>query len=72
MVFFGEHVRRYAMVRSFVSCVKSRVALRQNSKGIQLLSAIEPLEFVAADILGQLPATKRGKRFLLVIIDLFS
>jgi hypothetical protein len=31
-----------------------------------------PLEFVGIDILGPLPETKRGNRFLLVMTDRFS
>jgi hypothetical protein len=39
---------------------------------MQLLTAHEPLEFVAIDILGPLTKTAHGNRFLLVISDRFS
>jgi hypothetical protein len=39
---------------------------------MKLFPANEPLEFVSIDILGPLPKTVRGKRFLLVISDRFS
>ena len=39
---------------------------------MKLFMAEKPLEYVAADILGPIPRTKHGKRFILVVTDRFS
>lgn len=62
----------YAISRNCISCDKNKVALRWNSKGMQLFPASVPLEFGAIDILGQLLNTKQENRFLLVITNRFS
>ena len=39
---------------------------------MKLFPATKPLEYVAMDILGPLPNTKHGRRFILVITDRFT
>jgi Integrase zinc binding domain len=54
-------------VRQCAPCAKNRVQERRKVSLRKLFPAIEPLEFVAIDILGPLPKTVHGNRFLLVI-----
>ena len=49
------------------ACARERVKLRKNTKEMKLFTPKAPLEFVAIDILGESIATKRGKRYILVI-----
>ena len=50
----------------------NRVKLRKHLNRLRLFPATGPLKSLAIDILGPLPKTKTGKRFLLVITDRFS
>jgi hypothetical protein len=59
-------------VRHCTVCAKNRVTERKGTSFIKLFPARDPLEFVAMDILGPLPKTEHGNRFLLVISDRFS
>jgi Integrase core domain len=59
-------------VRQCTPCAKNRVQERKRVSMIKLFHANEPLEFVAIDVLGPLPKTVHGNRFLLVISDRFS
>jgi transposase InsO family protein len=59
-------------VRQCNSCPKNRVQERKRVSLLKLFPATEPLEFVAIDILGPLPKTVHGNRYLLVITDRFS
>jgi transposase InsO family protein len=62
-----------ATVRSFPSCVAKRLK-RGPKRTVQLkiFPPIRPLEFVAIDVLGPLPTTSRGKKFVLCMTDRFS
>jgi transposase InsO family protein len=59
-------------VRQCTPCLKNRVQEKKRVIVMKLFRANEPLEFVAIDILGPLPKTVHGNRFLLVISDRFS
>jgi transposase InsO family protein len=59
-------------VRHCPVCAKNRVTERKRTIFLKLFPADGPLEFVAMDILGPLPKTEHGNRFLLVISDRFS
>ena len=61
-----------ATVRNCASCAKNRVRLRRRKNLLKLFPATRPMESVGIDILGPLPKSKRGKRFLLVISDRFT
>jgi transposase InsO family protein len=60
-------------VRSCPSCLAKR--LKRGPKRtvhLTIFPPIRPLEFVAIDLLGPLPTTTRGNRFVLCITDRFS
>jgi Integrase zinc binding domain len=59
-------------VRHCTVCAKNRVKERKRTSLLKLFPASGPLEFVSMDILGPLPKTEHGNRFLLVISDRFS
>ena len=53
-------------------CAKNRIKEQRNVYPMRLFPATKPLEYVAMDILGPLPRTKHGMRFILVITDRFT
>ena len=53
------------------SCAKNRIRLLKQSNKLRLFPATKQLEYVAIDILGPLPKSKDGYRFILVITDRF-
>ena len=59
-------------VRQCSSCAKERLSLRRHSRFLKLFPAERPLEYVAIDILGPLPRTQSGNKYLLVITDRYS
>ena len=59
-------------VRGCRTCAMNRVKLRKHLNRLRLFPATRPLESLAIDILGPLPMTKAGKRFLLVITNRFT
>jgi hypothetical protein len=59
-------------VRNCTVCAKNRVTERKRISFLKFLPASGPHEFVAMEILGPLPKTEHGNRFLLVISDRFS
>jgi transposase InsO family protein len=59
-------------VQNCASCARKRLTTQRRTAHIKLFPPSEPLEFVAMDILGPLPETKRGNRYLLVIVDRFT
>ena len=61
-----------ATVRDCHKCARDRIRLRKRTKPLKLFPAIKPLQSVCIDILGPLPLTKTGFRFILVITCRFS
>jgi Integrase zinc binding domain len=59
-------------VRQCAVCAKNSIHERKRTSFPKLFPASEPLEYVSLDILGPLPKTEHGNRFLLVITDRFS
>jgi Integrase zinc binding domain len=59
-------------VRHCRVCARNRVTERKRTSFLKLFPVDWPLEFVSMDILGPLPKTEHGNRFLLVISDWFS
>lgn len=54
------------------ACARNRIKGQKNVYKMKLFPPSKPLEYVAMDILGPLPRTKAGKRFILVITDRFT
>jgi hypothetical protein len=54
-------------VRSREHCARNNFQARSRVNNMQLFTAQEPLEYGAIDILGPLPKTAHGNRFLLLI-----
>lgn len=61
-----------ATVCNCAKCARNRLRLRRHLNRLQLFPATGPLESVAIDILGPLPRSATGKRFLLVITDRYT
>ena len=59
-------------VRQCDACARNRISLSRRTNPLGLFPANAPLESVAMDILGPLPKTRHGNRFLLVIADRYS
>jgi transposase InsO family protein len=59
-------------VRQCDACARNRIALSRRTNPLGLFPAHAPLESVAMDILGPLPKTRHGNRFLLVIADRYT
>ena len=60
------------LVENCTACSKNRMKEQRNVYPMRLFPATKPLEYVAMDILGPLPRTKHGMRFILVITDRFT
>jgi hypothetical protein len=56
-------------VRQCDACARNLITLSRRTNPLGLFPANAPLESVAMDILGPLPKTRHGNRFLLVIAD---
>jgi len=59
-------------VRECTQCSKNRLRLIRQVSPMRLFPPTKPLECVAIDILGPLPTSKAGHKFLLVMTDRFS
>jgi Integrase zinc binding domain len=72
--FFWKHMAADVSetIRQCPVCAKNRVNERKRTSFLKLFPASSPLEYVSMDILGPLPKTEQGNRFLLVITDRFS
>lgn len=62
----------YDYVANCDVCAKSKVRGRRRTAPLRLFPASEALADVCLDLLGPLPTTASGNRFLLVIVDRFS
>ena len=60
------------MVTNCTACAKNRMKEQRNVYPMRLFPATKPLEYVAMDILGPLPRTRHGMRFILVVTDRFT
>ena len=60
-----------ATVRNCLNCAKNRVRVRKTLNRLKLFPATSPLESIGIDILGPLPKSKKGRKYLLVITDRF-
>ena len=62
----------YETVKECHSCAAVRGILTKHQKYLKLFPAAGPLQFVAIDLLGPLPKSKKGNTVVLVITDRFS
>ena len=62
----------YETVRRCDSCARNRISENRRTNPLKLFPAKGPLESLAMDILGPMPRTRHGNRFLLVITDRYS
>ena len=65
-----EDIRKVSKVCHL--CAQERVRLRSHQAPLKRFPASRPLESVAMDLLGPLPTSSKGYRFLLVMTDRFS
>ena len=74
LAFFWPRMRENieAMCRACSRCAARKPAQRTNRAPLQQYLVGEPLERIAIDILGPLPKTRRGNRFVVVIADYFT
>lgn len=63
-------VRRY--IKGCEFCNRRKNPCRTNKAPMQLVQSCHPMERIAADILGELPETENGNRYILVVSDYFS
>jgi hypothetical protein len=72
--FYWPHMTKdvYETVRKCDASARNRISERRHTNFLQLFPAKGPLESVAMDILGPLPRTKHGNRFLLVVADRYT
>jgi hypothetical protein len=62
----------YQFVANCPSCAKSRLKRNRRTNYLKLLPPSQPLEFIYLDILGPLPVTKSGNKYLVVFGDCYS
>ena len=67
---FYTYVEQY--VKSCDTCAKKKHPIRTKRPPMQLTGAGYPMERIATDILGPLPETSNGNRYILVIADYFT
>lgn len=59
-------------VRTCVKCQERKGTIQSKAGKLQPLEAHQPFEFIAVDMMGPLPTTRRGNKVILVIQCLFS
>ena len=62
----------YSTITKCTTRTQDRLSLRRHTSPLTLFPATEPLTDLSVEILGSIPATKAGNRFILVITDRFS
>lgn len=62
----------YKHVSQCTGCARNRLDERRHTSTLKLFPANEPFASLAMDILGPLPASENGNRFILVMVDRFS
>ena len=65
-------VDAYMTAQTCADCAKARIKLRKRYSKMKLFPASAPLEYVAIDIQGELPRTRRKNRYLLVVSNRFT
>ena len=58
--------------RTCVSCAKRKTSAPKQRAALQSVQIGSPLQMVACDILGPLPTTATGNKYVLVIGDYFT
>jgi hypothetical protein len=62
----------YQFVANCPSCAKSRLKTNRRTNCLKLSPPSQPLVFISLDILGPLPVTKSGNKYLVVFGDRYS
>ena len=52
-------------------CARRKESLKNKRTSMEIVKSGFPMELIAIDILGELPITERGSRYILVIGDYF-
>ena len=65
-------VDAYSTVRMCPDCAKARIKLRKHNSELKTFPPSGPLEYIAIDILGELPRIPRGPRYLFVMTHRYS
>ena len=65
-----RNVRHY--MSACEKCLKSKNPVKTLKAPMHIVGAGRPMERIAADILGELPVTERGNRYILVVSDYFT
>ena len=65
-------VDAYSTVRMGRNCTKNRIKLRKHNLELKNFPPASPLEHIAVDILGELPRTPRGHRYLSLMLECYS
>jgi Integrase core domain/Integrase zinc binding domain len=66
----GKDINQF--VANCPSCAKSRLKRNRRTKYLKLFPPSQPLEFISLDILGPLPVTKSGNKYLVVFGGRYS
>lgn len=67
---YKRDVRTY--VRGCDKCAKRKGPTKTKQAPMQILRSGYPMERIAIDILGELPVTERGNKYILVVADYFT
>jgi Integrase zinc binding domain len=70
--YFCEQMASDVAVKNCTVCAKNSISERNRTNFLKLFPASEPLQYFAVDILGPIPKTEHGNRFLLLMTDRFS
>ncbi len=68
--FYWPHMRQD--IENWIKCIMAKRGFRQQQHPLQQELNGEPFDHVAFDVIGPLPITGNGNRFILIMIDYYS